>query len=135
MRVRRKSIDVGVQIFWMQRHFPGFHYRGGKWIGSLQPSPLSALYRVRIQYRGPRTPIILVDDPVIDADAPHRYPDGSVCLFYPGDSGDAIWKHNSIIALTIVPWTAEWLYFYECWLDTGTWFGDEAPHTGQKKLV
>ncbi len=29
---------------------------------------------------------------------------------------------------TIIPWTAEWLVFYELWKDTGTWQGAEAPH-------
>ena len=27
------------------------------------------------------------------------------------------------IADTIVPWTAEWLVYYEIWLMTGEWYG------------
>lgn len=28
-----------------------------------------------------------------------------------------------LIANTIVPWTSEWLFYYEIWLATGQWHG------------
>lgn len=30
---------------------------------------------------------------------------------------------KQIIADSIIPWTQEWLYFYEIWLATGNWCG------------
>jgi hypothetical protein len=34
---------------------------------------------------------------------------------------------------TIIPWTAEWIVFYEIWRITGQWHGLAAPHgTGEK---
>ena len=110
--------------------FPDFRFVWGTrtWLGELQPTQLSPAYSVRIRYRDTRSPVVHVLRPSVSG-APHRYPDGSLCLFFPGD-GD--WISTSLIAQSIVPWAAEWLYFYECWRDTGTWFGDEAPHSGPK---
>ena len=35
---------------------------------------------------------------------------------------------------TIIPWTAEWLVFYELWQLTGEWYGAASPHgTNGKK--
>ena len=41
-----------------------------------------------------------------------------LCLFAKGD-----WTPQKYISETIVPWAAEWCYFYEVWLDTGEWHG------------
>jgi hypothetical protein len=27
------------------------------------------------------------------------------------------------LAMTVIPWISEWLYFYELWLVTGEWLG------------
>ena len=68
-----------------------------------------------------------------DADyLPHTYPGNELCLFYPGE-----WQHDRFLAVTIVPWTAEWLLHYEIWLATGEWTGggrhlrDHAKHAGR----
>lgn len=42
--------------------------------------------------------------------APHLYPDGSLCLFYPRARE---WNNQMWLARTTVPWTAEWLFHYE----------------------
>jgi hypothetical protein len=52
---------------------------------------------------------------------PHRYNDGSLCLF---DDEKGEWHPADSMAATILPWTSEWLYFYEIWLATGIWQGD-----------
>lgn len=39
-----------------------------------------------------------------------------------------------LLADTIIPWTVEWLYFYELWLATGEWLGGgEHPDFGKEK--
>lgn len=127
----KQRFDVGIQILWMSRFFPQFKYnrKRKEWTGSLQPRPSSPRYRVLIRYRGARSPRVKVLDPPIDKRAPHQYKGGYLCLFLPVDHS---WNEKSIIAETIVPWTAEWLYYYEYWLETGEWFGEEAPHAGPK---
>jgi hypothetical protein len=41
------------------------------------------------------------------------------------------------LAETIVPWTAEWLFFYEVWMEDpeGRWLGLEAPHDDKKEKL
>jgi hypothetical protein len=104
-----------------------FHRRGSAscWLGPLQPLPGSAIYQVRVTWRDRRAPDVRVEWPAIRRDAPHLYGPNRLCLFYPTDRS---WRPELYIANTIVPWAAEWLLFYEYWLDTGTWYGPEAPH-------
>ncbi len=44
--------------------------------------------------------------------------DDTLCLYYPGE-----WKGTELIAETIIPWTSEWLLYYEVWSVTGKWHG------------
>jgi len=89
----------------------------------IQPSPASQTYMVRLRYRHGRAPRVTVIDPPLarhpDARAlPHVYPGDELCLYYPGQ-----WRHDRLLAATVLPWTAEWLLHYELWLITGTWTG------------
>ena len=52
---------------------------------------------------------------------PHTFADGSLCV----NDRDA--TEYEFIALTTVPWIYSWLFFYEHWLETGTWDGPQAP--------
>ena len=69
-------------------------------------------------------PKVFVEDPEIEDQAdervPHRYRDGSLCLYLPG-TGE--WKRDMFLADTILPWTSEWLLHYELWLATSEWHG------------
>jgi hypothetical protein len=88
----------------------------------IQPSPASQTYTVCLRYQNRRRPQITVIDPQLirsDAqDLPHVYPGDELCLYYPGE-----WRHDMLLATTILPWTAEWLMHYELWLITGRWTG------------
>lgn len=128
-RIPRGSIDVGMQNAWIGRLFPGFSYHsgGGKrfWTGTLRPQRSSPSYKIRIVYQGHSAPRTHVVRPMLDPLPEHVYKDRSLCLFYPPDRD---WTRRSLIAKTIIPWTACWLYFYEIWLLTGNWLHDEVPH-------
>ena len=54
--------------------------------------------------------------------------DSSLCLHVPED-----WNSGLFIADSIVPWTYEWLYFYEIWLATGEWCGGGTEHSPSDK--
>jgi hypothetical protein len=100
--------------------------RGGlEWRGTLQPTLESPQYCARILHEGDRTPRVFVDRPPIRRDAPHRYSDGSLCLYWPNEWG---WTPRESLAETIIPWTAFWLYYYELWLATDEWLGPSSPH-------
>ncbi|MFD1786476.1 hypothetical protein ACFSC3_02710 [Sphingomonas floccifaciens] len=115
------------------------------WEGEL--TPLSQPYRVRIvDHRGMDdgsfrftspwpsarllTPIArrpeAPDLPIPHIYGPHDDPRGAdLCLFHPRSRD---WTDDMLLAESIVPWTAEWLFYYEMWLVTGLWGGDEAEH-------
>jgi hypothetical protein len=129
----RKKPTIGKQIAAMKRNFPSFKYCGKfgnlTWHGELQPTDSSPKYSVRIDYRiNVSPPEVQVLSPEIREDAPHRYSNGSLCLYYPKDGS---WTLDNMVA-EIVPWAAVWLYCYELWLTDGRWYREESPHTGCK---
>ena len=92
------------------------------WEGKLQPTPLSQVYAIRVTYADWDQPKTTVIDPQLerreDSPIPHRYKDGSLCLYVPGE-----WSSHHYIALSIIPWAALWLYHFEVWRITGEWLG------------
>lgn len=123
---------LAVQRFNIMNSFPLFGFtktsqNGGYWIGGLKPfGNGGTVYTIKIVYDRV-APDVFVVSPNLLKSFPHRYPDKSLCLYYPKDKSYNY--KTSIIANTIIPWTAEWLYFYEKWLETGIWWGKEAPHS------
>ena len=95
-----------------------------RWDMQIQPTPLSQVYSVRLLYSLERVPKVFVQSPELiqpgDDPIPHQYGDGSLCLYLPG-AGE--WDRSMLLADTLIPWTSEWLYFYEIWLGTGEWCG------------
>jgi len=96
------------------------------WNGTFKPNGWSAEYQVNIEYEMGSTPGIYVVKPNLqrykDERIPHMYLDGSLCLFH----GE--WNPRIPIATSIVPWSALWFHFYECWLTTGHWHGGGTTH-------
>lgn len=97
------------------------------WRYDTSPTPLSRRYRVRIEYRQDAKPHVFVEDPDLVALAegralPHVYSERPVrlCLYLP-DAGE--WRADMRIDLTIVPWTALWLFYFEEWLSSDEWKG------------
>ncbi len=114
----------------MKAAFLQFHWRvtragGVEWKGALQPTPESHAYDVVILHEPDRMPVVCVERPSIRKDTWHRYPDGSLCLYWPKEWR---WSPRESLAETIVPWTAFWLYYYELWCVTGEWLGPSSPH-------
>lgn len=93
------------------------------WLASLQPSPLSRTYAVRLDYAlGGPAPKVKVLEPDLRADGverlPHVFPGDVLCVCYPWQ-----WNDGKLIACTIVPWASEWLLHYELWKIDGRWRG------------
>ena len=133
MKFRHPPLSLLQQQKAMQADFPIFTFayekQKGKrlpmWRGTLQPLETSPLYRIKVCYQLPKTPQVWVLAPALRPDAPHRYSDGTLCLYYPRDGS---WTPQTPLSRTFVPWTALWLAFYEYWLSTGTWYGPEVVH-------
>ena len=120
-----RALSVAQQAFALRSRFP--EGRGilkcGRlaWTMDLKPTPLSRTYRIEIVYDGRGQPRVRVLDelPTRDSAAlPHTYVGDSLCLHEPDD-----WTPAMSIADTILPWTSEWLAYYELWLATGEWHG------------
>jgi len=129
-KIKRKKLTVPLQNIRMLQKYPSFKYtkKGNFWKGHLQPTTSSPIYEVKIKYDWFR-PKVFILNPQISKDAPHCYGDGSLCLYYPSDNS---YNNSLFIADTIIPWTSEWLYYYEKWLEDEVWWGPEAPHSPKK---
>jgi hypothetical protein len=113
----------------------------GVWEGPLLP--IMQTWRIRILYFSQRDfgdwflanryVTVTVLDPPVGRDPrgtgeppPHVYRLGyppdfpALCLYDPA-AGE--WSPEAYIAETIIPWTIEWLYWFEVWLLTGEWKG------------
>lgn len=120
------SLSPAMQGSALLGRFPGselsMHGRSITWTASLQPTPLSREYTVRLTYAPdgypPRVKVLsqLASRP--GEPLPHVYSDGSLCLHAAGE-----WSRDMLIADTTVPWACEWLLHYEIWLATGEWHG------------
>lgn len=139
------SLSIWKQAELMRKNWPTFKVlRRTRWYalweGALRP--LSRTYTVSVwlereQHRKkadpPRIPLVTVIDPLLrqrSADPcdpiPHHYPNPArpelpfLCLYDP-DAKE--WHPGLAVALTIIPWTIDWLACYEGWLATGEWTG------------
>lgn len=89
---------------------------------------MSVQYTVGVRYQHRQRPSVKVLTPMLDTrpdePLPHIFPRNELCLYYQ----DEFIGTEHFIADTVIPWTSEWLYFYEHWMSTGAWLGTEAPH-------
>ena len=127
--------SAAIQHSAVKRLFPGFTvlFEGSTaiWSGTLQPREGSPVYSVSIRYQPGHPPKVRVKSPEIHKNAPHRHTGGFLCLYWPKDRN---WNSGMLLAETTFPWTAQWLLYYELWLDTGKWLGPESPHKYPGKI-
>lgn len=108
---------------------------------SLQPSEISRVYHCRIELpRAGNEPCAYVLSPDLlelanGQRAPHIYDQSGgrtkLCLFTPKNIE---WHKSMWLSETLVPWTAEWLRYYEMWLADGIWQGGgEHPEVAPRK--
>jgi hypothetical protein len=150
-------LSLAEQNALLLRKFPQFKCRTlsdqyAIWTGWVRPA--QTRYEIRIEFHLP--PLLVLDLPTLNyyprvyvleprlvrqpgADQgplPHVWYDKeyegepNLCLFRPSA---ADWNYSHSLAETTVPDACEWLYFYELWLVTKTWFGGGEPHTPSEK--
>lgn len=126
---RRKVLGIRDQLGRMRMVCPDFRTRiiDGALVaeGDVRPTHRSVAYRVRIEYRAGEPPESTVLSPPLKpreegGRLPHVYPGEKLCLYLP-NAGE--WTPDMSLAHTIVPWIAEWLFYYEVWHVTGEWLG------------
>jgi hypothetical protein len=112
------------------------------WVGTLRPTPLSGIYKVKLHYSRKKGVAIYVLEPKLAlakgcTRLPHVYDHEKqkLCLYYPNTRE---WHAGLWFVKTIIPWASEWLYYYELWLATdGQWLGGgiehDQPEEGNRK--
>lgn len=109
------------------------------WSGKIRPSPLSKEYVVVLFYHLGESPKVWVVgnelEQLDNPNFPHKFRIDCenkmvrICLYRYAE-----FNSSKFLSNTIIPWTVEWLYFYELWLATGEWLGGgEHPDVGKEK--
>ena len=83
-------------------------------------------YSYKVVYDGCSPPKVWILSPNLVSNPPHVYKDNSLCLYYPTEQP---WKYGrSSLYSHIIPWTHEWILYYEIWKITGVWEHPEINH-------
>jgi hypothetical protein len=119
-----------IQKLLIEKYFPCFKcrlsHRHVECEGLITPSEECATYRIVISYEQNGVPRVQIKEPqIIPSSTIHMYENGALCLYKPAETP---WKSSDNVHEKIIPWTAEWLVFYELYLMCGRWLGPEAPH-------
>jgi hypothetical protein len=115
-----RTVGTGVTVVPPSRaHRGGFALRI-----TLTPAGL-APYRVTIEFgsNNPDVPHITVPGPT----SPHRYNDGSLCIWYPYDPPEQRWTSREG-GVALAGHICTHLIREAWWRETGEWAGEEAPH-------
>ncbi|MGB0718636.1 MAG: hypothetical protein ACPGO7_04825 [Alphaproteobacteria bacterium] len=137
---RLKRLPIAVQAMHLKREYPLGElisdYKGLRWISDVRPRPHSLKYKVQLVYaHSVRRPVVRILEPNLrliseGKRVPHLFNQEkqTLCLHYHG-----VWKPNTLLAETIIPWTVMWTEYFEWWLATDKWHGDEVVHQGAKR--
>jgi hypothetical protein len=126
------------QKFFVEKHFPGFrctfHRNVLECVGEITPSEMCATYVIKMSYKNGGIPEVRIRSPLIPQsiwDRVHIYRNGTLCLY---DHREQPWQWKDNLHEKIIPWTVEWLVFYELFLMCGKWLGPEALHGEAAKV-
>lgn len=124
--IKPKVITLAMQLAKILREYKNvINYKIDKGVLNviirINSSMASNSYKVKIEYKLGKKPITnILDFDGKKFKAPHTYSNNELCLYYPKNKE---WTKYDYIADRIIPWISEWIYFYEVWCVTGTWYG------------
>ena len=127
-----RVLNPGLQLGVIRHHFPHAtgRIRRSELVCTvtLQPSPASRAYTLRVTHHYGKHPQVDVIEPNLQlrddaSQLPHVFRGDHLCLYY-----DREWNESLLLARTVLPWASEWLLHYELWLATGTWHGGGTTH-------
>lgn len=130
--LKQPAIILTIQASVLKSYFPESTYSINNlklvWKGKISPSELSDEYEIKLIYSLNEHPNVYVINKKLSLaegheKLPHIYGSNenqNLCLYF---RQGREWGDQMLIAKTILPWTSEWLWFYENWLATGKWMG------------
>lgn len=141
VNIKQHPINIGHQAGKIKHLFPDSSVSFGAntltWKYSLQPTPMSITYDVKLVYQLNQDPNVFITSPKLKfaegkKALPHVYDTDKqwLCLYY---RKAREWNSTMLLVDTVIPWTAEWLFFYEIWSVTGIWNGGGITHGNKKK--
>ena len=136
--LKQKPLSTAVQAMSLRKYFPDTEVRTKidvlTWEGVASARESSMEYQLRLAYKLGERPDFWVIEPNLQEIAgerkiPHLFSqtEQSLCLHYSG-----IWKPHQLLTKTIVPWAVLWTEYFEWWLATDRWAGEEVHHSGDK---
>lgn len=114
----------------LHRDWKEYHHEGLRVIGRRDLVPVTIVFE---PWRVLPPVVFLpgVDFPTVYAGdmagSPHRYDDGSLCLYYPADPPQRRWTSKRGLS-SLLSLVADHLFFEDVYRDTETWIAPEAPH-------
>lgn len=124
----QRQLALGHQLGALRSQYPGSRAVKTQtdlvWVGELTPTDFSPTYEVLLAHRLGSRPLVYVVRPhlvlVTGKRLPHVYLHNLLCLHTTSNTEVG----SNLLSRTVVPWTKEWLYYYEVWLATGgEWLG------------
>ncbi len=106
---------------------PGRHYSATLAVPNYEKRRVEILFR----RDNPRVAKVRADGPT---GSPHRFSDGTLCMWYPGDPPENRWVFEDGL-VPLLGLTAVHLLREAWWRDTGEWLGPEAPHASNAPKV
>ena len=103
--------------------------------GELQPTPISARYRVEIRLPSNERPRARILSPPLERRTspepiPHTWGPDEPCFYYPVARE---WMRSMPLSTSVVPWLGLWLIHYEGWRATGHWEGGGVAHAPRRR--
>lgn len=135
-----RELPLITQEKMLLRAFPNSIVKRGKfrlwWQGKLKPTALSSEYSIAVKLEYGKVETFVIEPQKLalfegETSLPHVYSTSKqkLCLFFPDGKE---WSKGKLLVDTIIPWTCEWLYFYEIWVLTGAWLGGGTKHETEK---
>lgn len=122
-RVRREIAEAQGQFSYVESHPTA---NGSLYVLAAMQTSQGRIYTLSITF--PDTypyaqPNVVVRQPAIRSDSPHRFVDGKICYIH-----HSMWNPGRHTLTTVLMRAAKWLSKYEVWLTTGRWPGAQIKH-------
>ena len=129
---KRRGFSVRAQLNKIVESFPDtqiLRSKGNSFtiVIELRPTVISKRYSIKIEFNKYDGVKVYVINEVLKVATnrkklPHVYSHSQqrLCLYSPSKNE---WNREKLLVSTIIPWTIDWLFYYELWLADGQWFG------------